>query len=74
MPGAKQACWVFAARWMHVASLRVDSEVCRSCANRLVPALPRSFRARGSRLLVLRGKPEQVLPRVFKVQWLPGSS
>lgn len=27
-----------------------------------------SFRARGSRLLVLRGKPQEVLPRVFKVR------
>lgn len=29
----------------------------------------RSFRARGSRLLVLRGKPQEVLPRLFKVGW-----
>ncbi|KIZ03776.1 cryptochrome 2 (photolyase-like) [Monoraphidium neglectum] len=28
--------------------------------------LDRSLRARGSRLLVLRGKPDEVLPRVFK--------
>ncbi|KXZ45826.1 hypothetical protein GPECTOR_50g620 [Gonium pectorale] len=30
--------------------------------------LDASFKARGSRLLVLRGKPEEVLPRVFK-EW-----
>ncbi|PNH10276.1 (6-4)DNA photolyase [Tetrabaena socialis] len=30
--------------------------------------LDNSFRARGSRLLVLRGKPEEVLPRVFR-EW-----
>ncbi|KAI7839651.1 hypothetical protein COHA_006460 [Chlorella ohadii] len=30
--------------------------------------LDASFRARGSRLLVLRGKPQEVLPRVFK-EW-----
>lgn len=40
-----------------------------------VPALPpppcgrrHSFQARGSRLLVLRGKPEEVFPRVFR-EW-----
>lgn len=28
--------------------------------------IPNSFEARGSRLLVLRGTPEEVLPRIFK--------
>ena len=38
-----------------------------------LPCLPRrSFRARGSRLLVLRGKPAEVLLRAFKVSWEGG--